>query len=284
MMNTSGIFTLSDVNAEIVLPEDMLSTILPADGINSFGDIQPGQKEKEFIIRGDTIGTHTVGVNFGGRVTGPGITEPIAFNGSAETSVEVKGPPTLQVQVSHPDTVVAGQAYDLVVEITNAGEVPAMYASLELSVDADAQIYFCRTDQNGEPFCEYGDGPEVRSFGHILPGATVSETFSLLPGKSGNISSCMAAADQNINLQVLVGSSGCIVGSYPPATTNSDNKVSVNVLPAPNVFGIHEDSPVTAFFNTRMNESTITTGYFFCFLSGRRHGHSSRYDSFWSQN
>ncbi len=72
-----------------------------------------------------------------------GISEPIPFNGSAETSVEVKGPPTLQVQVSHPDGVVAGVPYDLVIDITNTGEVPAMYASLDLSVDADAQIYFC---------------------------------------------------------------------------------------------------------------------------------------------
>ena len=169
-MNTSGIFTLSDVIAEIDLPEGILSNVLPADGINSFGDIlpgtgdYPGQKEKSFIIRGDSIGIHYFTVNFGGLVTGPGITEPIPFNGSAGAQVEVMGPPDLLVRVSHPDSVAQGVPYDLVVEITNAGEVPAMYASLELSVDADAQIYFCETAPDGSPLCEYGDGPGNSQF------------------------------------------------------------------------------------------------------------------------
>ena len=52
MMNTSGIFTLSDVVAEIEFPDGGLTSILPADGLVSFGDIlpgtpdQPGQMEK----------------------------------------------------------------------------------------------------------------------------------------------------------------------------------------------------------------------------------------------
>ncbi len=45
----------------------------------------PGQKEREFIVRGDEIGRRPIRVNFGGFITGPGIDEdaPVPFNGSA---------------------------------------------------------------------------------------------------------------------------------------------------------------------------------------------------------
>ena len=142
LMNTSGIFTLTDVTAEVAFPDGGLTVILPKDGIASFGDIlpgtgdQPGQKEKEFIIRGDEIGVHDLRVEFGGTLTGPGIPmdAPIAFNGSATTDLDVRGPPTFDVQVNHPDHVTAGLPYELEVRITNTDEIPAMYASLELDV------------------------------------------------------------------------------------------------------------------------------------------------------
>ncbi len=266
LLNTSGIFTLSDVIASIELPVDKLSSILPADGIVAFNNIlpgdgeQPGQMEKTFVIRGNEIGIHDVTVHFGGTVTGPGITTAIPFNGSAVTEVEVKGPPTLQVQVTHPDTVVAGVPYELTVDITNAGELTAMYASLELDVGAGAKLAACTLDGNSNPDCVYIDGPEVRNFGHIEPGQSVSEIFTILPSQTGSISSCMAASDQNISLQVLVGDIGCIVGHFPPLRGVPSGIPTVNVLPTPNAFGIHEDSPVTAFFSERMNESSITTG------------------------
>ena len=79
-------------------------------------------------------------MSFGGTVTGPGIGDPIAFNGSAVTEVEVKGPPTFLVEVTHPDMVEAGVPYELAVDITNTGQLTAMYASLELDVGADAQL------------------------------------------------------------------------------------------------------------------------------------------------
>ena len=266
LMNTSGIFTLTDVTAEIELPDGKLSNVLPKDGMIAFNNILPGdgdlpgQKEKEFIIRGDEMGIHDVTVSFGGTVTGPGISEPIPFNGSATTEVEVKGPPTLQVQVTHPDTVTAGEPYELLVDITNTGELTAMFASLDLDVGADAQLAECNLNDSQEPVCEYIDGPAVRNFGHIEPGETVSESFAILPLSSGPIGSCMAASDQNITLQVLVGNMGCIVGQYPPQQGVPSGVPTVTVVPAPNVFGIAETSPVTAFFSERMNEGTIQTG------------------------
>ena len=92
LLNTSGIFTLQGVTANIEFPTGGLSKVLPADGLAAFGNIgpgdggQPGQAEQQFIIRGDDIGVRPVRVNFGGVVTGPGIPEDkaIPFNGSAK--------------------------------------------------------------------------------------------------------------------------------------------------------------------------------------------------------
>jgi len=195
-------------------------------------------------------------------VTGPGIPEekPIPFNGSAFTKVEVKGPPTFNVKVTHPDAVVPDVLYELKVEITNTGEIPAMYASLELDVGADAQLVKCQTEQNGNPVCTDIDGAEVRNFGHILPGASVSEVFTVKPLKEGYISSCVGVSDQNITLQVFVGNMGCAVGKFPPLRGVPDGIPTVTVTPSPNAVGIRIDTPVVAFFSEEMDEKTIRTG------------------------
>ena len=118
LMNTSGIFILKDVVSSISYPDGGLTSIAPADGLISFGDILPGnggvpgQAERQFIVRGDTIGVRHVNVAFGGTVTGPGIPDdsPVPFNGAAVAQLEVKGPPTFKVKATHPSTVEAGCA------------------------------------------------------------------------------------------------------------------------------------------------------------------------------
>ncbi len=268
LMNTSGIFTLTDITAMIEFPEGGLSTVSPKDGIISFGEIlpgegnQPGQKEKECIIRGDEIGMRDVKVNFGGFVRGPGIPEdkPIPFNGSAMTEVEVKGPPTFKVEVTHPDFVTQGVPYELKVDITNTADIPAMYASLSIALGADGVLVKCSVDGNGNPVCTQIQGEDIRNLGHILPDQKVSQVFTVMPLKSGAISSCMGASDQNISLQVYVGNIGCVVGQFPPDRVSPDGSPAVSVLPTPNANGIHPDSPVTAFFSELMNEASITTG------------------------
>ncbi|MEE4329354.1 MAG: Ig-like domain-containing protein, partial [Wenzhouxiangella sp.] len=268
LMNTSGIFDLSDINAEIMFPDGGLTSILPADGIAAFGTIppgnveEPGQAEKEFVIRGDEIGERPVVVEFGGFVTGPGIPEddPIPFSGSAETSVEVKGPPSFDVEVFHPDSVVALEPYDLEVQITNTDDIPALYASLALDVGVDAQLLKCAIDDSGEPACEELPGAELRNLGHLLPGETTTQVFRVLPLVSGDVTSCMALADANLSLRVFVGSDGCLVGEFPPDRIPADGTPAVSVLPAANMTGVSADSPVVAFFSELMDEGTITTG------------------------
>ncbi len=269
IMNTSGIFTLKDVVAMLSFPDGGLSHTLPADGMITLGDILPGdgdvpgQKEREFIIRGDEIGERRVVVDFGGTVAGPGLPEedPIAFSGTAESSVEVKGPPEFLVQVFHPPTVQTGEVYNLVVEIQNVGDRPALYASLELEVGADVQVEVCEQDAAmTNVVCVFTNGPETRSFGHIFPGEKVRETFRMNPLVSGDITSCLGISDQNVQLQVTVGNKGCLVGQFPSTAGLPEGVPNVAVVPVPNQLGVNPVTAVTAFFSELMKESSITTG------------------------
>jgi hypothetical protein len=269
LMNASGIFTLSNVTATISYPDGGLSSILPTDGIASFGDIlpgdsgKPGQVEKEFVIRGDEKGVRRVNVNFGGLVKGPGIPDEkaIPFNGSASTDVEVKGPPTFQVVVTHPDEVQKNVPYELKVDITNTGEAPALYASLDLDVGGDAKLQDCATQPGStDVTCTDIKGVVTRSLGQLYPGATVSETYTITSSVDGAITSCMGVSSENVSLQVLVGSIGCVTGHQPPIRGATAGVPTVTVLPAANATGIGIDAPVTAFFSEKINESTVTTG------------------------
>ena len=269
LMNTSGIFTLKNVTSSISFPDLGLSSIAPADGIISFGDILPGdgglpgQAERQFIIRGDEIGIKHVKVNFGGTVAGPGIPEdmPIPFNGAAATQVEVKGPPTFKVVVTHPDSVTVSVPYELKVDITDTGDIAALYTSLALDVGGAAQLVSCDPAiPPNPPVCRIIIGSDVRSFGDIMPGQTVSATFTINPLETGQITSCLGISDQNIALQVQVGTIGCLVGQIAPERGVPDGVPTVQVAPAPNLQGVSAQSPVTAFFSQAMNQGTIFTG------------------------
>ena len=270
LMNVSGLFTLSGVKASLEFPDGGLSSTLPSDGVVAFDDIAPGdgaapgQKEREFIIRGDEIGKRRVRVSFGGQVMGPGISEeePVPFNGAAEAQVEVKGPPQFLVRLSHPANVVERVPYELGVEITNKGDAAALYASLELDVGADAKFADCMPGATpaDEPTCQDVEGPLVRNLRHLFPGDVVTEKFTIIPGVSGKITSCVGASDQNVTLEVLVGTIGCLTGKFPPPLIAANGAPTVTVLPFANAQGIGIDSPVTAFFSEKVQESSITTG------------------------
>lgn len=270
LMNISGLFTFTDMKANIEFPNGGLSNTLPADGIATFDDIgpgngeAPGQAEREFIVRGDEIGTQPIRVNFGGRLRGAGIPdeEPVLFNGSADASVEVKGPPEFGVRVSHPDRVEAGIPYDLKVEITNNGEAPALYASLDLDIGADAEFVSCQPPATPDaiPLCEEIEGPITRQLQHLLPGQRATETFRVRPLVTGNITSCVGVSSQNVTLQVLVGAIGCLTGKMPSTRGVPPGVPTVSVLPYPDALGVGIDSPVTAFFSEKMNLGSITLG------------------------
>jgi large repetitive protein len=268
LMNTSGIFTLQDVSAKLTFPDEGLTHTLPADGVASLGVIPPGSEggpetaQKEFVIRGDEIGERGVQVEFAGLVSGPGIPEgeEVPFSGTALSSVEVKGPPSFLVQVQHPDEVVFQEIYNLVIDITNTGDTPALYSSLDLDMGFDAELLECDLNAAGEPYCEVADGPVTRSLGHILPGQKIRQSYRVNPLTTGRISSCLGISDQNIKLQVGVGSIGCLTGTYPPDRHSADGAPSLSVLPSNNMLGVGLDAPVVAIFSRAMVHSSITTG------------------------
>ena len=269
MMNTSGIFTLENVSALLSFPDGGLSHTLPADGLIQFdsilpgdGDV-PGQKEREFIVRGDEIGVRRVRVDFGGVVTGPGIdsSNAVPFNGSAESTVEVKGPPQFLVEVVHPDSVDTNFPYELKIKITNAGQTPALYTSLDLDLGLDALFVDCTTPTNGLPTaCSNIPGPVTRSFGHIFPGRQVTVSYLVQPLRSGPITSCLGISDQNITLRVSAGLRGCLTGQFPPTRGVPDGIPAVSVAPLNNTLGVNPQQPVVAFFSELMATGTITTG------------------------
>ncbi len=269
LMNTSGLFTLKDVVSSISFPDGGLTSIAPADGLISFGDILPGnggvpgQAERQFIVRGDTIGVRHVNVAFGGTVAGPGIPDdsPVPFNGAAAAQLEVKGPPTFKVKATHPSAVDAGVPYEFKVEITNTGEIPALYTSLDLSVGAAGALVTCDTTGT-VPSCWPSPNPdrETRTFGDIYPGQTVAAVFTILPSTTGTVASCLGVADQNISLEVFVGTIGCLVGQAVPEVGVPDGTPTVTVVPAPNAQGVSTAGTVVAFFSQEMLQASITTG------------------------
>ncbi|MFK8015830.1 MAG: Ig-like domain-containing protein [Gammaproteobacteria bacterium] len=230
ILNVSPDFTLADIQSQLQLPGGLTAVAagpgteladVSSDGTVTeldLGDIGPAETGSgTFIIRGDSIGTYDVGVGFDGFVTGSTIPDAIAFSGGAGTSVEVKGPPELGVVVRHPSDpngpdVVVNEIYPLTVEITNLSDTPALYTSLELFLGADAVL----VDENDQPLPNSSD---IRSFGTVNPGATVSATYRVLPLVQGEILACQAVASENISLTVDTGPDGapCSVSNTIPA-------------------------------------------------------------------
>lgn len=259
LMNLSPLFTLTDLTARVELPEGALSAVAPAGGTLSVPDLEPAtENTSEFIVRGDRKGTHTVTVHFGGKVTGAFLPEPLPFSGQASTDLEVKGPPKLDVKVSHPDYVVANEPYDLEVTIRNTDStLDALYTSLLIDVGGGAELIDPLTG-------DVMEGPQTRAVGDILRGETTVQTYRVMPLLTGPITSCVGAATENITLNVeFIGRSriGCAIGTLPSERLNPDGRPTVTVVPAHNTTDVSIDPAITAIFSHRMILPTITTGY-----------------------
>ena len=230
----------------------------PPAGRFSLPDIGPhSEADGQFIVRGDTKGIHEVIAHFGGKITGAFLPEPVAFSGSASTDLEVKGPPKLDVKVTHPDHVIAGQPYDLTITVKNTDDVlDALYTSMAIDVGGGANLM---DEGTGEEI----EGPIVRTLGDILRGETIVQTYKVMPRVTGQITSCVGAADANINLSVaFIGRDpGCAIGTLPSDRVSPDGKPSVTVVPAHNTLDVAVDPPIVALFSQRMIEATITAGY-----------------------
>ena len=199
LMNVSSLFTLTELTARLEIPEDALTADRAGRRLDPAAatSVRVSDTTGQFIVRGDTKGIHTVTAHFGGKITGSFLPEPVPFSGSASTDLEVKGPPKLDVKVTHPDHVVAGEPYDLVDHhhehrryrsTRSTPRWPSTSAAAPNLID----------EMTGEEI----DGPIVRTLGDILRGETIVQTYKVMPRLSGMITSCVGAADANINLSV----------------------------------------------------------------------------------
>ncbi|HEV7734002.1 MAG TPA: Ig-like domain-containing protein [Candidatus Binatia bacterium] len=259
LSNVSSIFTLSDVQASLEVPGGKMSLVKPSSGPVMIDDLPPGaEKRGDFITRGDKIGTHTVTAHFSGTISGLGIATPIPVSGQASTDIEVKGPPKMDVRVEHPSAVHGGEPYELTVEITNTdGELPALYTSFALDVGADARIVDPLT---GQPRTT----ADVRQLGDILPGEKSVQKYTILPLKTGAITSCTAGASENLRLDVaFVGAGGpqCAIGTFPSEVADLGGEPTVIVVPTHNTVGVTVHPAVTAIFSAQMLADTITSGF-----------------------
>ena len=257
LTNVSTNFTLAGLSAKITIPDGGLSPVAPASGAIAMDDLVAGaQGSGDFIIRGDLIGTHAVTVNFGGQVTGGGLSGPVPFSGSASTSVEVKGPPNLNVTVAHPEEVTAGIPYTLTVNVQDTSTIDALYASLELDLGGVADLIDPTT---GIPFT----GANIASLGHILAGETVSQNYTVVPRISGRITSCVGGATVNIKLSVVFSGNGapiCAIGTLPSQVVSPSGQPTVTVLPAPNTTNVPLNAAISALFSDAIQKQTLTLG------------------------
>ena len=230
IQNTTTLFDLTDMAASLALPAG-LSPVKAGPGTDvssintgsatdtvAIGAIGPQQTGTgQFIIRGDGIGTHNVTLNFQGFLSGGGLAETFPISGSANTSVQVFGPPKLDVVVSHPGDpdsaepdVTAGEIYTMTVDVTNRSPIPALYASLQLLIGQGAVL----VDGDGN---EALGSSTVRNLGHIQPGQTASQAFRVKSKLTGKILACQALASENINLTVDIGGGDCSIANTIPA-------------------------------------------------------------------
>jgi PKD repeat protein len=227
--NVSSNFVLSEMTATIQVP-DALTTIAAGLGTDplevdpegsaetlQLGEILPGATGAgQFVVRGDAVGIHAIDIHFDGEITGGGLPLSIPVSGVASTSVEVLGPPQLSVVVRHPSRVdgpdvTLNEIYDLIVEITNESDRPALYTSLELFVGGDALL----VDTSDQPV---PTSSQIVDFGLIQPGDTVTAGFRVQSLVEGEIIACQAIAAENILLTVDTGPDGAacnILNTYP---------------------------------------------------------------------
>jgi len=234
LLNNSDHFVLDEVAARIQLPAGLtaissgigsdIEEVPPPSEVEDLetvviGEIVAGETGMgQFIVRGDSVGTHPVTIGYAGFITEGGLPAPVPFDGSVSTSVQVYGPPELGVVVRHPSQlddfdVQAGEIYDLIVGVTNLSARPALYASLELFLGGDARV----VDADDQPV---DASSQLLSLGAIQPGQTLSAAFRVQSLSDGEIIACQAIATEAITLSVDTGPEGaeCAVANTYPAS------------------------------------------------------------------
>jgi len=264
IQNISTGFTLNDVNAEIELPAGLTAVRvglgIDVERVNLEGEVDRVELGSvgpntdgvgQFIVRGDGIGMHDININFSGLLTGGAVVTPLPVTGTASTTVDVFGPPELDVVVRHPSQagsadITVNEIYTLMVDVTNTSDRPALYTSLEMFIGGNVQLL----DVNGNP---NPVSAEVRSLGQIEPGETAVVSFTVQSLIEGEIIACQGLSAENITLTVDTGVEGVdcnIANTYP----SNFAPLPDNVPPA--LLGI---SPLNGQADVPLTSSVIAT-------------------------
>lgn len=164
-----------------------------ADDINALAPQQSG--DAEYLVEGVREGAHLVNLEITGMLHGlPD--GPVKLKGRAVGMVEVRNP-TFALTVNHPETVSAGEEYDLYVTITNVSDRPANFASLNL---------LARSISGAELLSD-----ATVQFNSIPAGDAATATFRLRARKTGTVTATSIAADGvpgKFELRTAVGELG----------------------------------------------------------------------------
>ena len=265
LLNNSDSFVLEEVAAHIELPAGLTSIssglgsevaeVPPPSEVSvletlTLGRIAPGETGLgQFFLRGDSIGEYAVKIGYAGIITAGGLPLAVPFDGTAAAGLQVYGPPEFGLMVRHKSEadaydVLAGESYDLIVEVTNLSARPAHYTSLELFRGGDVRL----VDAYDQPL---EDSSKILSLGTIQPEQTLTAAFRVESLVAGKIIACQAIAAENITLTVDTGADGdaCLI----------DNGFPVAFLPLPadippTVIGI---SPPNGARNQPLTSSVI---------------------------
>ncbi|MGE5199651.1 MAG: hypothetical protein ACM3H9_08425, partial [Rhodospirillaceae bacterium] len=146
--------------------------------------LEPGQSgNAEFLVEGRREGSHTVEMSISGTLLGLPV-GPVAVTGRAIGAVLVRNP-TFTLTFTHPELVVAGEAYTLDVTVTNTSSSPANFVSVNLfgpNVSGATVV--------GEP---------TREIETIPPGDSASVTFDLVSRLTGKVWAATLDSDENVS-------------------------------------------------------------------------------------
>ena len=217
---------VSDLHAEIVLPpgrdlvvgsgDDPLRMARTAAGASArrklvvqpgadgrigtsddVGTLGPGESgNAEYLVEGVREGSHVVEMEMAGTLHGLPV-GPVEIRGRAAGAVLVRNP-TFTLTFTHPETVSAGEPYTLDVTVTNTGESPANFVSVNL---------FPR-DVSGATVV----GSSTREIESIAPGDSRTVAFDLISRMTGQVTAATLDADDNVGgrfaLKTAVGELG----------------------------------------------------------------------------
>ncbi|MCU0256490.1 MAG: carboxypeptidase regulatory-like domain-containing protein, partial [Vicinamibacterales bacterium] len=158
-------------------PDGRLGT---SDDILTLGPGETGNAE--FLVEGRREGSHVIEMELAGVLNGLPV-GPVPIRGRAAGAVLVRNP-RFTLTFTHPEIVTAGERYALDVTVTNTGESPANFVSVNL---------FGRNISGATLV-----GPPSQSIESIPPGDAQTVSFELVSNLTGRVTAATLDSDENV--------------------------------------------------------------------------------------